>query len=221
MRKLLGSALLLFAVPFGVSQEKRPLSEAGIVTCEYPSSGENVGKWVSSGVGFSAAVELRALVTGSGDHRRCVTSWKLHLRENGQTERVLTVAEREDSPDDNEWVQENSFEINGWSKDGQLLLASQIEAQGDWDATTPVVFDFSTSKFWRVDLYPLFKRLIPPGCYVIYRATGFTADGAVLIEPLSTDDDRKPGTKPCFPVNRWRLDFRKNAISRVETKKKD
>ena len=29
-----------------------------------------------------------------------------------ETEHTLTVAEREDSPDDNEWIQENSFEIN-------------------------------------------------------------------------------------------------------------
>jgi hypothetical protein len=220
MPKLLVVALLVFAVPFGFSQETKSLSEAGIVTCEYPS-GENIGKWVSSAAGLSATVELRASVTGSGDHRHCVTSWKLHVRGKDHKEHVFTVAEREDNVGDNEWDQENSFEINGWSKDGQFLLASQIEVQGDWDETTPVVFDFTTGKFWRVDLYPLFKRLIPSGCYVVYRAIGFTTDGAVLIEPLSTDDDRERGTKPCFPVSRWKLNFRKNAIMRLETKKKN
>ena len=56
-----------------------------------------------------------------------------------------------------EWAQENSFEINAWSNDGKMVLASQIEAQGDWDETTPVIFDFSTNQHWRVELYPLFK----------------------------------------------------------------
>ena len=220
MSELLVVALLVCAVPFGVSQESKPLSEAGIVTCEYPS-GENIGKWVSSAAGFSATVELRASVTGSGDRRHCVTSWKLHVRGKDHKEHILTVAEREDNVGDNEWDQENSFEINGWSKDGQLLLTSQVEAQGDWDETTPVVFDFSAGRFWRVELSPLFKRMIPSGCYVVYRAIGFTADGAVLIAPISADNDGEPGTKPCFPVRRWKLDFRKSTITRVEIKKKN
>lgn len=144
----------------------------------------------------------------------------LHVRRADHKERVLTVAAREDNPEDDEWAQENSFEINGWSKNGRLLLASQVEAQGDWDETTPVVFDFSTGRFWRVELNPLFKRMIPTGCYVVYRAIGFIADGAVLIAPFSADNDGEPGTKPCFPVSRWRLDFRKSTITRVEMIKK-
>jgi hypothetical protein len=123
--------------------------------------------------GSSAAVELRASVTGSGIHRRCVTSWKLHVRGKDAKEQVITVAERTDSPDDNEWVRESSFEIKAWSKDGNMLLTSQIQAQGDWDETTPIVFDFNTNKYWRVELYPLFKALIPSDCYVVYRVLRF------------------------------------------------
>jgi hypothetical protein len=221
MPKMLLVALLLCAVPVGVSQESKPLSEAGTATCDYPS-GESVGKWVmSSASGYSATVEIRVSVTGSGDQRHCVTSWRLHIRGKGKNERVLTVDEREDNAGDDEWDQENSFEINGWSKDGQLLLTSQVEAQGDWDETTPIVFDFSTGRFWRVELNPLFKRVIPSGCFVVYRAIGFTADGAVLIAPFSTDNDGDPGTKPCFPASRWKLDFRKSTITRVEVKRKN
>ena len=100
-------------------------------------------------------------------------------------------------------------------------MASQVEVQGDWDETTPVIFDFSTGRFWRVELNPLFKRMIPSDCYVVYRAIGFTADGDVLIAPLSTDNDREPGTKPCFPSRHWRLDFQKGTITRVDMKKKN
>ena len=218
MPKFLAVALLLCPIPFGISQESKPLSEAGIVTCESSQSGTRIAAWVSSAAGFSATVEVRASVTGSEDHRHCVTSWMLHVRGADHNERVITVAEREDNPKDDEWVQENSFEINGWSKIGELLLTSQVEAQGDWDETTPVVFDFSTGRFWRVELNPLLKRMIPSGCYVVYRALGFTADGAVLIAPFSADSAE---TKPCFPVSRWKLDFKKSTITRVEMMKKN
>ena len=56
---------------------------------------------------------------------------------------------------------------------------------------------------------------------MVYRALGFTADGAVLIAPFSADNDGVPGTKPCFPASRWKLDFRKSTITRVEIKKKN
>ena len=31
--------------------------------------------------------------------------------------------------EDEQWVQENLFEINAWSRDGMMVLTSQIEAQ--------------------------------------------------------------------------------------------
>lgn len=157
MLKLIASALLVSAVALGVSQENKPISDAGVVTCDNLSTDKNTSKWVSSDAGFSAKVELKASVLGLGDHRRCVTSWKLHVRGKDRKEKVLTIADREDSPGDNEWVQENSFEINGWSKDGQLVLTSQIESQGDWDETNPVIYDFASGKFWRVNLFSLLR----------------------------------------------------------------
>ena len=69
-------------------------------------------------------------------------------RQGGQPESI-TIAEREVVSEDNEWVQENSFEVNAWSSDGCLLLASQVEAQGDWDETTPIVYDFNSGQHWR------------------------------------------------------------------------
>jgi hypothetical protein len=214
MRMLPIAALLLCAFPFGIAQDARPLASASAVMCDVPSRSENLSPWTSSHAGFSGAVEVRASISGSGNHRRCLTSWVLHVKGEDRKERILKVDEREDRPAANEWTQENSFEMNAWSKDGRLLLASQIEAQGDWDETTPVIFDFASNHLWRVELYSLFKRMIPAGCDLVYRAVGFAADGSVHIDAYPTEDDRSTGEKPCFSTSRWRLDFRKNTITR-------
>jgi hypothetical protein len=144
----------------------------------------------------------------------------LHLRGKDGKERTVSVAQRDDSPEDNEWVEENSFWIDAWSSDGTMVLASQVEAQGDWDKTTPIVYDFKTKTYKRVDLFPLFKRLIATDCYVVYRALRFSGDGMVLISAMSTDDDREPGTKACFVESRWKLDFERNTISRVPSQRR-
>jgi hypothetical protein len=205
-------AFLLCAVPAVVGQERLPLSNTGSVQCERAAKSGGVREWVESKAGFAAALELGAVVTGNGDGRKCVTSWKLHVKGKEGKEQVFTVAQREDFADEGDWAQENSFEIEGWSRDGSLLLAAQIEAQEDWDETTPIVFDFSTNTFRRVELYPLFKRVIPDSCNVVYRPLGFAEDGRVLIKAMSTDNDREPGTKACFPESRWNLDFRRRTI---------
>jgi hypothetical protein len=215
MRKLLVIAILVLGWKSALAQDSRPLADAGTTTCAEPQSGGGVGKWVTSNRGFAAAVELRVKIVGAEKQRHCTTSWILHVRrQNGQPESI-TVAEREDAPEDNEWVQENSFEVNAWSSDGSILLASQIEAQGDWDETTPIVYDFNTGQHWSPQLYPLFKKFIHADCHVVYRPLGFAQDGRVLISAMSTDEDREPGTKACFGDSRWYLDFRNNAISRA------
>jgi dipeptidyl aminopeptidase/acylaminoacyl peptidase len=213
MRKLLTIVSFLWLLPVALAQESKPLAEAGITTCESPDSGGGRGKWATSKAGFSAAVELRAKVTGTNKQRRCVTSWKLHIRDDDKQPKSIVVAEREDRPDDNEWGQENSFEINGWSRDGKMVLLSQIEAQGDWDETTPIIYDFQSKRHWRIELYPLFKKLIPADCYVVYRPIRFANDERVLVSASSTDTDREPGTKPCFKDSLWQLNFRHNSIA--------
>ena len=214
MRKLLLFATLACAPTIICAQEREPIYDAGIVTCDSSTSAKPL-HWVESSSGNAAAVELAVSISGSDDSRHCITSWKLHVRAKGSEERTLAVAERDDTPEDDEWVEENSFGIDAWSKDGTMVLTSQIEAQGDWDETTPIVFDFRTNIQYRVELYPLFKNLISRDCYVVYRALGFSDDGGVLISAMSTDDDREPGTKACFPESRWRLDFRQSRISPV------
>lgn len=199
-----------------LASDAKPIADAGTTTCAEPQSGGGIGKWVTSKRGFSAAVELRVNVVGTDEQRRCTTSWILHVRKRDGQSQTITVADREDGPEDNEWIQENSFEINAWSSDGSMLLASQVEAQGDWDETTPIIYDFDSGQYWNPQLYPLFKKSIGNiDCYVVYRPQGFAQDGRVLISAKSTDDDREPGTKPCFGSSRWYLDFRQNTISRA------
>lgn len=53
-----------------------------------------MSQWVKSSAGFSAAVELQTAITGSGTNRRCVTSWKLHVRGKDRLEQVITVGLR-------------------------------------------------------------------------------------------------------------------------------
>jgi hypothetical protein len=220
MRKLPFVLALCFASCVR-AEETKPLAHAGTITCDDSPSGGSRSQWVKSSAGFSAAVELQAAITGSGNHRQCVTSWKLHVRGRDGNEQVIAVAQREDTPDDNEWVQENTFQIDGWSQNGTIVVTSQIQAQGDWDETTPILFDFTTKKFLRVELDPIFKAMIPADCYVLYRVLGVSNNGIVLISAFSTDDDRDPGTPQCFVESRWKLNSRTGIISRVAPPKKN
>jgi hypothetical protein len=220
MRKLLLFAVSVLAVLPIAAEESKPLADAGTVTCDDHAPAGSL-KWVTSRAGNAAAVEVLVAITGTGDSRHCITDWKLHVRDKDGKGRTVPVDQRDDTPEDSEWVQENSFEVDAWSNDGTMVLASQIEAQGDWDETTPIVFDFKTNAYKRVELLPLFKKLIPSGCNVVYQALGFSDDGQVLISAMSTDlEDRVPGTKACFPESRWKLDFHQNRISRVPSQQR-
>jgi hypothetical protein len=214
MRKL-PFVLLLCVATCVFAEESKPLADAGTVTCDYSPPAGSRSQWVKSSAGFSAAVELQTAIIELGSHRRCVTSWKLHVRGKGGNEQVITVGQRDDTPDDTEWVQENSFQIDGWSKDGNIVVTSQIQAQGDWDETTPILFDFTTKRYSRVELFPLFKEMIPADCNVVYRVLGVSDNRTVLISAFSTDDDRDSGTPQCFAESRWRLDSRNRTVSRV------
>ena len=214
MRKLLILLLSLCALSSVGAEESKPIAQAGTVTCDYPQ-GSGISKWVTSKSGFSAAAELQSKISGVGEQRHCITSWRLHVRNKDGQQRVIGIAERDDQLEDDEWIEENSFEIDAWSRDETMLLASQIEVQGDWDETTPIIFDFKSGRYWRVELDPFFKRKIPSDCFVVYRTLRFSEDGKVVISAMSTDDDREPGTKACFPESLWKLDFRLGIITRI------
>ena len=215
MRKCLVLAALLCAFTRSVAQEQKPLAEAGVVECVSPTPASSMSPWVKSPAGYLAAVELRQRITGTGSHRVCRTNWLLHVRKEGEKPRTIEVAEDDASPDSGEWNQENSFELEAWSTDGNLLLAAQIEAAGDASDTTPIIYDFNSSSYRRIDLRPVFGQLTPADCYVVFYPLRFDASGSLVIRALSTDDDRDPGTPACFPESDWRYDLRTNTISHI------
>jgi hypothetical protein len=108
--------VLVLGWTLGSAQDGKPLADAGTTICNEPQQGGGLGKWVTSKQGFSAAVELRVTVSGKDEQRHCTTSWILRARRHGDQPQSITIVERDDVPEDNEWVQENSFEIMAWSR---------------------------------------------------------------------------------------------------------
>jgi hypothetical protein len=165
-----------------------------------------------SPAGVRASVELRGktLVGKTADDNRCETTWILHLAGQGIPQSIAM-----DTRDD-EFYYEHIFEMNGWSKDGRLLLMSQIVAAGDWDQTTPVVYDTQNHKMWLVELAPLFEKFTNKDCPVYFRPMGFTGSSRVLLSVGSFDEsDLAPGEKPCFQNSRWELDYAQKSVTMV------
>ncbi|UWZ83201.1 hypothetical protein [Occallatibacter riparius] len=197
------------------AQEQKPLADAGTVTCDSPVPKGQMSSWITSSSGFSAAVELRQRITGTGPKRNCRATWVLHVRKEGEKSHAIEVAENDASPEAGEWFQENSFEIEAWSTDGNQILAAQIEAEGDASETTPIIYDFISNSNRRIDLRPVFDQMTPANCYIVFYPFRFDDSGNLVIHAMSTDDDREEGTPACFPESDWRYDLRTNTISRM------
>ncbi len=218
MRKWLAPILLACALCRVQAQDQKPLADAGTVTCDGPAPTGQMSVWVKSSNGFSAAVELRRHTSGTTNHRVCRTTWILHVRKEGEKPRAIEVAQINASPADGEWNQENSFEIEAWSPDGNQILAAQIEAEGDASDTTPIIYDFISNSYRRLGLRPVFDQMTPADCYMVFYPFRFDESGSLVIHAMSTDDDRDPGTPACFPESDWRYDLRTNTISRMRPK---
>lgn len=190
------------------SGDETPIAAASAVSCE--NAGTNISKPVKSRLGFTASVEVKAFRQGEGKEQRCLTSWILLVSGPDGGSTPVEIQSREDKPDDNEWGYENSFEAIGWSEDGSRLLAAAVMAGGDWDETTPVVYDFQKRKWWRVDLAPVFEKVVPKDCLVYFRPKGFTATGEAVILVGLFDDDQQ-----CFRKSRWALDYEKRTVRRI------
>jgi len=212
LHKKLLFMLILFSLATAFAQspsaDKRPLAAASAVSCEYP--GANTSRAVKSLRGFAVRAELKAVRHGKGKEQRCLTSWVLLVSGPDGISTPLEIQSREDRPGDNEWSYENSFELIGWSQDGVRFLAATVTAGGDWDETTPVVYDFQHHKWWRVELAPAFKKVIPTGCAVYFRPTGFTTNSEVLILAGPFDDEDR-----CFKKSRWALDYTKHSVRKI------
>jgi hypothetical protein len=178
------------------------------VACQ--DAGANSSKAVKSRLGFTASVEVKAVRQSEGKEQRCLTSWILLVSGPNERSNPIEVQRREDRPNDNEWGNENSFEVIAWSQDGTRLLAAAVMAGGDWDETTPVVYDFQRRKWWRVELAPVFKKAVPKNCLVYFRPTGFRANSEVVILVGPFDEDQR-----CFGKSHWALDYEKQTVRQI------
>lgn len=208
---------VLLCVPFTAAtaqsaKNAKPLVSASAVTCE--DAGENYSKPVKSRVGFTASVEVKAVREGKGKERRCITSWILRASGPQMASTSTAVQTREDKPSDNEWGYENGFDVIGWSKDGVRLLTAAVQAGGDWDETTPIVYDFQTHKSWRVDGASIFSKVVPKDCLVYFRPVRFAPTGEVVILVAPFEDDAR-----CFVKSLWSLDYERQTVQKIRDAK--
>jgi hypothetical protein len=162
--------------------------------------------------GILASVEINGeiLEGKTPNDNRCRTTWTLHLVSHNLNQTVV-VDSREDEP-----YNENTFQMNGWSRDGRFLLLSEIRAAGDWDETTPIVYDAEKRQLWRIELTPLFKDLTKENCPIYFRPLGFASEGKVLLDVGSLNaSDLDPGEKPYFESSRWELDYVQKQVHQV------
>ena len=181
------------------------------VECDHPPLRSQSAVSVSpTGNRVLAEVETRLEPGNKQGESHCHTRWLLHVAPRRANFETITVGER-----DNGAEYQNSFEIIVWSQDGGRLLAAQVVAGGDWDETTPVVYDFASKQVWSVKLIDVFKQIAAADCLLSFRPNGFASDGRVRIEVgLMDASDLAPGEKPCFAKSMWLLDYKTKKVSR-------
>ena len=200
-----GAALVAQEEPAGAQPQAR--SEAA--SCQgLPQQGRT--PTLASSAGYKAMAEVKAsLVAGAQPERSCKTQWLLHVADPDNKVRTLAAPERS-----GDVASENTFEIYGWSRDGDRLLAAMTVAAGDWSNTVPAVYSIKQGKLWSIDLAPLFAKLAKEGCDLDFRPAGFVADGRVALEVSALE---KPfldnGAAPCFPDSRWLLDYERARVT--------
>lgn len=124
---------------------------------------------------------------------------------------MIHVRDHTDSPD-----KENSFEIQGWSSDGNVLLATTVTAAGDWDETTPAIYSAKESTLWVVPLAPIFRNRKNPPCDLSFWPLGFTPKGKIVFEAGALDEPYlNQGEKPCFERSFWTLDYINKTVARL------
>jgi hypothetical protein len=214
LKPLIGVAILLATAAYAQPPQtlQKPVA-TDTVACTDENMPASKSDVVVSPSGLRARVSLQAKAAPgkNDDNQRCVTIWTAAVSRRGTGWRRVFEDQRNDD-------YEYSFEINGWSGDGKLLLMSMVGAAGDWDETTPVIYDADKNKSYEIELAPLFKAMTPKDCYPYFRPLGFNALHHVLLNAGDLETDRAPGEKPCFPNSLWELDYVQKRVKRVPEK---
>ena len=186
-----------------------PQARSEAVSCQgLPQQGRT--PTLVSSAGYKAMAEVKAsLVSGAQAESSCKTQWLLHVADPDNKVRTVAAPDRR-----GDVASENTFEIYGWSRDGDRLLAAMTVAAGDWGNTVPAIYSIKQSQLWAIDLAPLFAKLAKEGCDLDFRPLGFVADGRVALEVSALEkaflDD---GSAPCFPDGRWLLDYERAQVA--------
>src|SRR5579859_6137787 len=214
---LLIALAILLAMP-AYAQHPRTLQKpvsTDIVECGDEDTPASKSALVVSPSGLQARLRLqaKAIKAKNKEDRRCATTWTLMAGSRGAPLRIVFQEQRDD-----EWGNESSFEIEGWSEDSRFLLLSTATMAGDWDETTPVIYDAEKNKSYEIKLAPLFEAMTPKDCLLYFRPLGFNASNQVLLDVGDLNYNRAPGEKACFPESRWELDYIQKRVKRVSTR---
>lgn len=153
--------------------------------------------------GFRAYAEVEALAFSEeyGPEPGCVNYSRLHLAQgSGGFELVLLL-----SPFAG--LSGNSIRLVDWSPDGgRLLLETEMWAYGsEFDNPDILVLYAARRYFEALDMGEALRRQFDRGCFLLWRALGFLADGAVAVETQPAGELYGPSCEE--RPSRWRFDL--------------
>lgn len=152
--------------------------------------------------GLRAYAEVEALAFSEeyGPEPGCVNYSRLHLAAGpGEFELVLSL-----SPFAG--LSGNSIRLVDWSPDGRrLLLETEMWAYGsEFDNPDILVLHASRRYFHALDVGEALHRRFDRACFLLWRALGFLADGAVALETQPAGELYGPSCEE--RPSRWRFD---------------
>lgn len=185
------------------------LKETRALSCFGKAGGAEYGTRVARtpvlaapGGRFRAYAEGEALAYSEeyGPDPGCVNFSRLHLAEgSGAFDLVLSL-----SPFAG--LSGNSIHIVDWSPDGRrLLLETEMWAYGsEFDNPDILVLHAARRYFEALDMGEALRRQFDRRCFLLWRALGFLADGAVAVETRPAGELYGPSCEE--RPSRWRFD---------------
>lgn len=130
----------------------------------------------------------------------CLATWTLNISiDGGPFKSYVADTVEEDVGQGFKW------EIVSWSADGERLLATPIEYNGDWDRTLLMIFNIKDSSIWKKNLSDIFifQQMEAQQCYPLFRPLGFIQNDIAFEVVVAEELD--PDRKPCKPHRFWAI----------------